>query len=145
MKLKCCFLLIILFMLSITGTAMADRMAISADIANIRSGPGADNDILWKAEQNYPLMVIEKSGKWYHFRDYEGDEGWVHQSLVDKFESVITKGEKNNVRSGPGTQFDKSFMVEDGIPFKVIQRKGAWINIEHSDGDRGWIHKSLVW
>ena len=35
--------------------------------------------------------------------------------------------------------------VQDGIPFKVISRKGQWVHIEHADGDRGWIHKSLVW
>jgi len=145
MRLKHCFLWSLLFILAMTGYAIADRLAISADVANIRSGPGSENDILWKAEINYPIIVIEKSGKWVHFRDYEDDEGWVHQSLVGKFDTIITKGEKNNIRSGPGTKFEKHFMVDDGIPFKVIGREGAWIHVEHSDGDQGWIHKSLVW
>jgi SH3-like domain-containing protein len=35
--------------------------------------------------------------------------------------------------------------VEDGVPFRILRKKGRWIHIEHADGDRGWIHDSLVW
>jgi SH3-like domain-containing protein len=31
------------------------------------------------------------------------------------------------------------------VPFKVLDRKGEWLHVEHADGDRGWIHSSLVW
>ena len=128
------FLLIIL----LTGTASAERVAVSAPVANIRSGPGTSHNILWKVEKYFPLRVIEKSGEWYHFEDFEGDKGWVHQS-------VITKNDACNIRSGPGTSNKIIFTVEKGIPFKVLKRKGSWIHIEHADGDKGWIHKSLVW
>ncbi|MEA1968433.1 MAG: SH3 domain-containing protein, partial [Thermodesulfobacteriota bacterium] len=37
------------------------------------------------------------------------------------------------------------FSVEKGVPFKVLQKKGNWMKIEHSDGDVGWIYKTLVW
>jgi len=37
------------------------------------------------------------------------------------------------------------FSVESGVPFKVLKRKGNWIFIQHGDGDKGWIHKSLTW
>lgn len=145
MKLARFFCFICLAWGSISGGALAERLAISADIANIRSGPGSENDILWKAEKNYPIDAMERSGPWLHFKDYEGDEGWVHQSLVGKFKTVITKGQKNNVRKGPGTQHEIHFIIDDGIPFKVLGRENAWIHIEHADGDQGWIHKSLVW
>jgi len=35
--------------------------------------------------------------------------------------------------------------VDSGVPFKVLTRKGNWIQVRHADGDKGWIHKSLVW
>ena len=135
------FLLIIL----LTGTASAERVAVSAPVANIRSGPGTSHNILWKVEKYFPLRVIEKSGEWYHFEDFEGDKGWVHQSLVRKISAVVTKNDACNIRSGPGTSNKIIFTVEKGIPFKVLKRKGSWIHIEHADGDKGWIHKSLVW
>ena len=125
--------------------ALAERLTVNSAIANIRSGPGTKYDILWNVEKNHPLFILEKSGNWYRFRDFEGDEGWIHKSLLEKIPAVITIKDKCNVRSGPGTNNDILFTVEKGIPFKVLKKQGNWIQIEHSDGDQGWIHKSLVW
>lgn len=138
-------LMILLLILGFSATALAERLAVSAPVANIRSGPGTRHNVLWKVEKFFPLLVIDKSGEWYQFKDFEGDSGWVHRSLVDKTPSVITKNDKCNIRSGPGTNHNILFTVEKGIPFKVLKRKGSWIHIEHSDGDKGWIHKALVW
>jgi len=129
----------------LAATASAERLAVSAPVANIRSGPGTSHEVLWKVEKYFPIRIIEKSGEWYHFEDFEGDKGWVHQTLVKKIPAVVTKNDACNIRSGPGTNHEIKFTVEKGIPFKVLERKGSWIQIEHADGDEGWIHKSLVW
>ncbi len=127
------------------GTAMAERLTIIAPVANIRSGPDTKSDVLWKVEKYYPILVIKKSGSWYQFRDFEDDSGWVHKSLVGQDKAVITKQDLCNVRSKPGTKETILFTVEKGIPFKVLKTEGHWLNVEHADGDRGWIHDSLVW
>ena len=49
------------------------------------------------------------------------------------------------MRSGPGTEFTPVFMVGAGVPFKVLERRGDWLRVEHADGDKGWIAGSLVW
>jgi SH3-like domain-containing protein len=138
-------IIILLLIIMFAGTANAERLAVSAPVANIRSGPGTRHNVLWKVERYFPLLVIEKSGAWYHFQDFEGDKGWVHESLVAKIPAVITRNDACNIRSGPGTSHNILFSVEKGIPFKVLKREGSWIHIEHADGDKGWIHKSLVW
>jgi SH3-like domain-containing protein len=137
--------IILLLIIVFVGVANAERLAVSAPVANIRSGPGTGHNVLWKVEQYFPVLVIEKSGEWYRFEDFEGDKGWVHQSLVGKIPAVITRNDTSNIRSGPGTNNPVLFSVEKGIPFKVLKRKDKWIQIEHADGDKGWIHKSLVW
>ena len=129
----------------LAGAASAERLAVSAPVANIRSGPGTSHALLWKVEKYFPIRVIEKSGEWYHFEDFEGDKGWVHQSLVSNISTVVTKNDECNIRSGPGTNYEIKFTVEKGIPFKVLEREGSWIHIEHADGDKGWIYESLVW
>jgi len=139
------YIIITLLIFACSSTAMAKRLTVAVDVANIRSGPGTKYDILWKIGKYHPLNIIKKSGSWYHFSDFEGDEGWVHRSLIQKIPAVITRINKCNVRSGPGTGFEILFAVDKGIPFKILKRKGNWIRIEHSDGDKGWIHKSLVW
>jgi len=145
LKMKLCAWITFILLMVFSSAASAERLAVSVSVANIRSGPGKNYDILWQIEKYHPLSFFKKSGSWYHFRDFEGDEGWIHKSLVRKIPSIITKKEKCNIRSGPGTGFTILFTVEKGIPFKVIKHKGSWIYIQHADGDRGWIHKSLVW
>ena len=145
MKIKIILFSLLLLIMMLETAAAGQRLAVSAPIANIRSGPSSKNTILWKAERNYPILIIEKKGPWYRFKDYENDEGWVHQSLVSGFAAVITRNKKNNIRVGPGKEFEIAFTVGDGIPFKVIAKKGNWIQLEHADGDKGWIHNSLVW
>jgi SH3-like domain-containing protein len=137
----------ILFLLLIFGSsvAWAERLAVSAPTANIRSGPGTGHDILWRVERYYPLSTIEKSGSWYYFSDFEGDTGWIHRSLVSRIPTVITVKDKSNIRSGPGTKFKILSSIDKGIPFKVIKRKGNWVHVVHGDGDKGWIYGSLLW
>ena len=139
-------LILLVFLIFINaGPATAERLTVVAPVANIRSGPGTNYNILWKVEKYYPILVIEKSKSWYHFRDFEDDKGWVHKSLVGNVTAVITNRDQCNIRSGPGTSKKILFTVEKGIPFKVIKRKNRWLHIEHADGDKGWIHDSLVW
>ncbi len=142
---KRCILAILLTFFLGVGAATAQRMTVDVSTANIRSGPGTNYDVLWKVERYHPIEVIRKSGNWYYFRDFEGDKGWVYDDLVKKVSSVIVVKDKCNVRSGPGTDNDIVFTVERGVPFKAMDRKGNWIRIQHADGDKGWIHKMLVW
>jgi SH3-like domain-containing protein len=128
-----------------TGATGAQRMTVSSNIGNVRSGPGTTHGVMWQVEKYHPVVIIEKSGNWYRFADFEGDRGWIHKSLLDDTAAVITNQEQNNIRSGPGTNHDIVFTVEKGVPFKILGRKGNWIHVEHADGDSGWIHQSLVW
>lgn len=138
------FFIAVLFLLPSVSTA-AEYISVKVTVANIRSAPSESGDLLWKVEAYYPMLVLEKKGDWYNFRDFEGDEGWIYAPLVNNDESVITIKDDCNVRSGPGTGYDILFKTEVGIPFKVLKKKGKWLNVLHTDGDRGWIHKSLVW
>ncbi len=83
----------------------AERLALSVDKANVRSGPGTGKyAILWEIEKYHPIQVIQKQGDWIFFKDFEGDEGWIHKRLVNKTPSVITRKDMVNIRSGPGTE-----------------------------------------
>jgi SH3-like domain-containing protein len=123
----------------------AERLSVKVSVANIRSGPGTNYDVLWKVEKYHPLKIIKKSGEWYQFSDFEGDKGWIYKTLVSSTPSVIVKKDNCNIRSGPGTNFDIVFRAARGVVFKVLKRKGSWIHIRHADGDEGWIYKTLVW
>ena len=135
------FVFVILF----SSAAFAERLAVSVSIARIHSSPNKSSDILRKVKKYYPLLILKKSGDWLKFSDYEGDEGWIHQSLVSEIPTVITKTTDCNIRSAPSIFHRKLATVGKGIPFKVTKEEGDWLKVEHSGGFIGWIHKSLVW
>lgn len=136
---------LLLTLLPVTS-AVAKRISVSSNSAVVRSGPDAKFEIAWeKLDKNYPLLVLEKKESWYYVRDYENDVGWIHKSYIGNTETIITKKDACNVRSGPGRNNPIIFSVDNGVPFKVLKKKGKWLNIQHSDGDKGWIHENLVW
>ena len=130
----------------VAGVATAaERVAVKGNVANIRAFPNTQSDTLWQVEKYHPLLVVEKKGKWYRIKDFEGDMGWIHTSLVDKTATVIVKVARANIRTGPGTQHNLVFDAGKGTPFKVLEGKERWLKIQHSDGDLGWIFKPLTW
>lgn len=134
------------FICMMASAAMAaERMAVKSDVANVRAEPGTKGDILWKMERYYPVIVIEKKGPWYRFKDLDGHQGWIHNSLLDLTRTVVVRVRLANIRNGPGTRHDVVFDAEKGTPFKVLQKKSGWVQVQHSDGDKGWVFKSLVW
>lgn len=139
------FILIMFLLCLMPGLAMAERLSIKVPKANIRSGPGTKYEIIWQVGRYYPVQIIKKSGHWYQFSDFEGDAGWVYAKLLGKQSTVITIKDRCNVRSGPGTKYPVTFTSEKGVAFKVIKKQGKWIKIRHSDGDQGWIYKTLIW
>jgi len=141
-------LLIVFTLLSVLTAAslvQAERLSIKTDIANIRSGPSTSDAVIWQVEKYHPLNVVSRQGDWCLFEDFEGDRGWIHRSLLATTRTVIVKKNNCNVRSGPGTGNAILFTVDKGVPFKVLEEKGKWLHVIHADGDKGWIHRSLLW
>jgi SH3-like domain-containing protein len=137
--------LLALLLVMAPGVYAAERMSVKADIANIRSGPGRQYELLWQIEKYYPILVLEKKGEWFRFKDFAGDQGWIDGALLDKTPCVIVRVPHCNLRTGPGTQYDVAFSANRGAPFKKLQTKGQWTQVQHENGDKGWIFNSLLW
>jgi SH3-like domain-containing protein len=141
-KKKIIFLIFFLIPFSVFA---GERYSVESETLNVRSGPGTDYEILWKAEKYYPVEVIEEKSKWAHFKDFEGYEGWVYKPLLSKKKTAVVKVYKSNVRKGPGTDYPVIFTAEKGTPFLVTGNKNGWYELKHSDGDKGWIKQTLLW
>ncbi|MBN2808154.1 MAG: SH3 domain-containing protein [Deltaproteobacteria bacterium] len=136
--------LVLTFILSLP-VAAAQRMAVKVDLANVRSAPDKNAEIVWQVTRYHPFQILETQGDWYKCKDFEGDSGWIYKSLLNRTTTVITIKENCNVRSGPGAKNPVIFIVDREVPLKVLKRQGRWLQIVHEDGDKGWIHASLVW
>lgn len=58
-------------------------------------------------------------------------------------DQVIIEADHLNVRTGPGTHFEKSNQVNTNEVYQIIQIDGEWVEIE-IDGDSGWVTTEFV-
>lgn len=49
---------------------------------NIRSGASTKYRIVFKADRGVPFKVLKRKGRWIKVRHADGDQGWIHKSLV---------------------------------------------------------------
>ncbi|MBU0944774.1 MAG: SH3 domain-containing protein [Proteobacteria bacterium] len=66
----------------------------------------------------------------------------VTSSASAKMGSI--KGDKVQLRSGPGTNYSVKWEYGNGIPLKILSEKGAWIKVKDFEDDSGWIFNEYV-
>jgi SH3-like domain-containing protein len=49
-----------------------------------------------------------------------------------------------NLRSGPGTKYEKTWEVFKYMPFNKLSKKANWYKIKDVDGDIHWVYSKLV-
>lgn len=57
---------------------------------------------------------------------------------------VVVNGTAVNLRSGPGTNYDKVGQVDKGLELTVIKEQDSWYQVRLSDGSTAWIASWLA-
>ena len=58
--------------------------------------------------------------------------------------ALCVKVAEANLRSGPGTKYEKTWEVFKYMPFKRLSTKGNWYKVQDVDGDKHWIYRKLI-
>jgi SH3-like domain-containing protein len=58
--------------------------------------------------------------------------------------ALCIKVPEANLRSGPGTRYEKSWTVYKYMPLKKIGQQGSWYQVRDVDGDTHWVYSRLV-
>ena len=127
--------------------AMAEEyVSVTKDNVNVRTAPNTQSQVYMELFAGYPLKVLKKDGDWLQISDFEGDTGWIHQSLVGKNNTVIINASKSvNMRAEPNTNSAVVADVERGVIMTKLEENGKWLKLKHSSGTIGWIYKPLLW
>ena len=59
------------------GGGTGERVVITADSLNVRSGPGASNPVQFGLSEGTMVDVLARQGDWVQIRDESGRTGWV--------------------------------------------------------------------
>jgi SH3-like domain-containing protein len=58
--------------------------------------------------------------------------------------ALCVKVPEANLRSGPGSGYERTWAVFKYMPFKKIKKKGSWYQVKDFEGDSHWIYQKLV-
>lgn len=126
--------------------ASADTGVINSSVVNIRSGPATTYEIAGSAYQGTEVSILESSNGW-HKITLGPVTGWVSASLIDVKKQDIklsVNSELANLRSGPGTSYDKTGQLVKGDTLILLDVQGEWYQVKTSDGKTAYIASFLV-
>ena len=58
--------------------------------------------------------------------------------------TLVIKGRRVNIRSGPGTNYSILTTLSKGEEVKGLGKQGKWYQVQLSDGRVGWVYATLV-
>ena len=139
------------------STTQTGKVVNVTSSLNVRDGAGTGYNVIGSLGPGATVTIIEKVGNWYKI-EYNGGVGYVSADYIEitggdpttvpetpaetpssssSFDVIITASSLN-VRSGPGTGYDKIGSLSQGSTAKVLEEKDGWYRIEY-EGKEGWI------
>jgi len=120
-------------------------VSLRAGEVNLRAGPGTEYHVVWIYQRKHmPVEVIEEFDTWRRIRDYQGDSGWVHQSMLSGERTAIVTKENEMLRDRPADEAKAIARLEPGVIGAIETCADAWCRLR-AGGYTGWLRRSAIW
>lgn len=114
-------------------------VSLRAGEVNVRAGPGFRYPIEWVYRRSgQPVEIIDEYDTWRRIRDWEGTDGWVHQSMLQSRRTVRVTAEDLLLRREPKSSSAAVAQIEAGAIGTVSECSEDWCRIDFS-GFVGWL------
>ena len=114
--------------------------------ANCRIGPSLDHPVRVTYRQvGMPLLVTaETTDHWRRVEDVDGDQCWMHRTLLAGREMAIVTAETLDVQSKPNKDAKVRAVIGRGVLVRVHRCASDWCQVS-VQRKKGWIPQSGVW
>ena len=130
-----------------SGLPLPRFVSLRADEVNMRTGPGVQYPVEWVYKrQGLPAEIIAEYGTWRKVRDWQGTQGWIHQSMLSGKRNFVVIGSDRTIRKSADSDSKPSAKVEPGVVGQFIECEGSssWCKVEVR-GLGGWLRRVDVW
>ena len=130
-----------------TGLPLPRFISLRADKAKLRTGPGVQYPEEWVyLRKALPLEVIAEHHTWRKVRDWQGTQGWMHQSLLSGSRTLIVTGTVRTIRNKPDTKSRAIARTEASVIGTILgcPEDTLWCRVEIG-GHTGWLRKLEFW
>jgi SH3-like domain-containing protein len=120
-------------------------LSLRSDEVNLRTGPGVRYPVDWVLQRrNMPVEVLAQSDNWRKIRDWQGTEGWVHQSMLSGRRYALITGETRPIHRQPEPESPNVAKLEPGVVAQLIECKDQWCRVD-ANGFKGWLRRAEFW
>ncbi len=88
----------------------------------------------------------KKERGWFEVQSFDKKNYWVRRSDLSFTTTCLqVKVSKSQLRTGPGSDFEKIQLAEKGAVFKDLGGEDGWTQVESPSGQRSWINLDHTW
>lgn len=130
-----------------TGLPVPRFVSLRSDKVHLRTGPGTQYPIEWiYHRKTLPVEIIAEYQVWRRIRDWDGDEGWVHQSMLTGTRTVMVTEAARTLRAEPSVNAVPVARLEVGVvgTLKECGRDSGWCQVIVGDYG-GWLRRVDIW
>ena len=131
---------------SSTGYKIPRFVSIKSDEANLRIGSSKNYPIILQYKiKDMPVEIVDEYENWRKIIDIEGNQGWMHKSLLKGNRFAIIKNKKNL-----NTQFfskPNGHVIGEIGKLNIVKIKRClqkWCLVSKND-IKGWVIKKDLW
>ncbi len=121
-------------------------VSLGSDKVSVRTGPGRKFPVEFVfKKKGLPVEVVLEYENWRKIKDHEGEQGWVHQSLISGKRTGVLQGEALVAfYSAPKEGSRLVARAEPGGVGKIDECRAEFCRFELS-GYKGWVEKAHIW
>lgn len=130
-----------------SGLPLPRFVSLRAEEVNMRTGPGVQYPVEWVFHrQTLPVQIIAEYDTWRKVRDWQGAQGWMHQSMLTGRRTVVVTGGTRTLRRKPHAKSTPVAEVEDGVIGSLLTcpEGSSWCKLD-IDGYVGWMRHVDFW
>lgn len=129
-----------------SGLPIPRFVSLHSDKVFVRTGPALRYPIKWVYKrENMPVEIIQEFDTWRKIKDFDGDEGWIHQSLLSGERNAVIKNKEGaSIMKKPDLQSKKVAIIEKGTIVHLKTCEPSWCEVK-VEGFSGWIERNLLW
>jgi len=113
---------------------------------NLRSGPGANFEILRKLNKSDFVLVVEVGPEWIKIALPRNSKAYVHSGFIVRNNQISGQisADRVNIRAGAGTNFNVVGQLNKNDALEIISKTDDWYYIFPYGNAYGWVHKNFV-
>ena len=133
----------------VTGLPLPRFVSIKADPANVRIGPGTDYPVKFTiVRRGLPVEITAEFGNWRRIRDWNGDEGWVHGSLLTGRRTALvnpwSQAQPVTLRASAEEKSSVRAIMHPKVLVRIEECDGEWCEV-NARGRDGYVRQTELW